>query len=322
MLDTRRTLEPTATRWGAPLQSDTEVGVRYGIQLPIQAQSTMFAADWEVTAGPDDLAQVVRAADAHGFDYVGVCDHVAIPRRLAPAMSTTWYDPIATLGWIAGMTSRVRLLSHVYILAYRHAAQSAHAFATLDHLSGGRVIIGVGAGHVQEEFELFGLDFSERGRLLDERIDQVKLQLSHEFVDELGSSPRPIQEPRPPIWVGGSSKAAIRRAGLLGDGWLPQGTHKKDMPDAIRLLRTTRDLAGITNPCAIGAITDFIYVGTADWDVGRVLTGSPETIAEALRDYAAMGVTHLQVRFKARSATELCDQMAAFGTEVAPLLDD
>jgi probable F420-dependent oxidoreductase len=304
------------------LQTIPEGTVVYGIQLPIQAQSTLFAADWELSAGPDELAQVARTADESGYYYVGVCDHVAIPRRLAPAMSTTWFDTVATLGSLAGITTNVRLLSHVYVLAYRHAAQSAHAFATLDHLSGGRVILGVGAGHVAEEFELFGLDFTKRGHLLDERIDQVKLHLSHEFVDDLGSSPRPTQQPRPPIWIGGSSKAAIRRAGLLGDGWLPQGTPKKDMPDAIRLLTTTRDLAGISNPCAIGAITDFIYVGPAAWDVGDALTGAPDQIAESLREYVAMGVSHLQVRFKARSATELCDQMTAFGSLVAPLLND
>ena len=294
----------------------------FGMQLPVQAQSSMFAADWELDATPDDLAAVARTADESGFFYVGVCDHVAIPRRLASAMSTTWYDTVATLGWLAGITTNVRLLSHVYVLAYRHAAQSAHAFATLDHLSGGRVILGVGAGHVTEEFELFGVDFTKRGTILDERIDQVKLHLSHEFVDEMGSSPRPVQQPRPPIWVGGSSKSAIRRAALLGDGWLPQGTPKKDMPDAIRLITATRDLAGITQPCAVGAITDFIYVGDLDWDTGRTVSGSPEEIAASLREYVAMGVSHLQVRFRARSAAELCEQMAAFGTQVGPLLND
>lgn len=302
------------------MQTIPEGAVVYGIQLPIQAQSSLFAADWELNSGPDELAMVARTADETGYYYVGVCDHVAIPTRLAQAMSTTWYDTIATLGWLAGITTNVRLLSHVYVLAYRHAAQSAHAFATLDHLSGGRVILGVGAGHVAEEFELFGLDFSERGHLLDERIDQVKLHLSHEFVDDLGSSPRPTQQPRPPIWVGGSSPAAIRRAARVGDGWLPQGTPKSEMPAAIELLRTTREEAGVNTPCAIGTITDYIYVGQSTWETGAGLTGDPEKIAESLREYVEMGVSHLQVRFKARSVNEQCDQMTAFASTVAPLL--
>lgn len=304
------------------MQIIPEGAVVYGIQLPVQAQSTLFASDWETVSGPDELALLARTADETGYFYVGVCDHVAIPRRLAPAMSTTWYETIATLGFLTGITKNVRLLSHVYVLAYRHAAQSAHAFATLDHLSGGRVIIGVGAGHVQEEFELFGADFHARGRILDERIDQVKLRLSHEFVGDMGSSPRPVQHPRPPIWVGGSSEAAIRRAGAVGDGWLPQGTPKKQMPGSIALLRETREKAGIAAPCAIGTITDYIYVGNASWETEAPLTGDPEMIAASLRDYVDMGVSHLQVRFKARSVNEQVDQMTAFSSLVAPLLMD
>lgn len=294
--------------------------VVYGIQLPIQAQSSLFAADWETVSGPDELALLARTADETGYFYVGVCDHVAIPRRLAPAMSTTWYETIATLGFLAGITTNVRLLSHVYVLAYRHAAQSAHAFATLDHLSHGRVILGVGAGHVEEEFDLLGVDFHARGRILDERIDQVKLHLSHEFVGDMGSAPRPVQHPRPPIWVGGSSEAAIARAARVGDGWLPQGTPKKQMPGSIALLNKTREEAGVSSPCAIGTITDYIYVGQATWETEAPLSGEPEKIAEALRDYVDMGVSHLQVRFKSRSVNEQADQMAAFASLVAPLL--
>ncbi|HAM01778.1 MAG TPA: LLM class F420-dependent oxidoreductase, partial [Acidimicrobiaceae bacterium] len=99
-----------------------------------------------------------------------VCDHTAIPRRLADAMSTTWYDTVATLGWLAGITSRVRLLSHVYVAALRHPLRAAKEFATLDALSGGRLIVGVGTGHVTEEFALAGVDFARRGALLDEAI--------------------------------------------------------------------------------------------------------------------------------------------------------
>ena len=124
----------------------------FGMQLPVQAQSEMFVADWERTAGPDELIGIVRKADETGFFYVGVCDHVAIPEDRTAAMGTTWYDTIATLGLIAGCTTRVRLLSHVWVPAYRHPLVSAKAFATLDHLSKGRVIIGVGAGHVVNEF--------------------------------------------------------------------------------------------------------------------------------------------------------------------------
>jgi probable F420-dependent oxidoreductase len=293
------------------------------MQLPIQSQSRLYTEDWERVAGPGELARVVRAADRVGFFYVAVCDHVAIPRRLADAMSTTWYDTVATLGWIAALTERVRLLSHVYVLPYRHPAIVAKAFATLDHLSGGRVILGVGAGHVPEEFELLGVPFDERGRLADERIGMVAELLSSEFVGDFGARPRPVQQPRPPIWVGGSSRPAIRRA-ARADGWLPQGTPRAEMPRQIAFLRAERERLGLAPvPYDLGTVCEMLYVGEPTWEVGRgVVSGSADRVAASLREYVAMGVNQLQVRFRSRSCEELLDQMEAFATGVAPLLEE
>jgi probable F420-dependent oxidoreductase len=304
--------------------------VGYGIQLPIQSQSTLYVEEWETRAGPDELVAVAKAADDAGFLYVAVCDHVAIPRRLAPAMGTTWYDTVATLGLLAGVTSRVRLLSHISVLAFRHPLASAKAFATLDHLSKGRLVIGVGAGHVPEEFAQLGVDFHRRGALLDEAIDAVSAALTEEFpafrgatwaFDDAGQAPRPVQQPRPPIWVGGSSPAAIRRAAERGEGWLPQGTPRAKMPEQIAALRARREEVRPGDPIDIGANCEFCYVGDPPFEVGRhTLTGKPDRIAESLHEFVAMGVNQLQVRFKARSCDELCDQLAVFGSEVAPLL--
>jgi probable F420-dependent oxidoreductase len=293
----------------------------YGMQLPIQAQSTMFAEPWEAQAGPAELTAVARAADRLGFLYVAVCDHTAVPRRLAAAMGTTWYDTVATLGFLAGVTERVRLLSHVYVLALRQPLQAAKAFATLDALSGGRVILGVGAGHVAEEFALAGLDFAERGLALDAALDQVDAALRQEFTGELGQRPRPVQTPRPPIWVGGSSPAALRRAAAKADGWLPQGDARERMPEQIRRLRELRSRVRPEAPIEIGAIAEPLYVGAPSWHVGRrCLAGKAEELAASLREYREMGVGHLQVRFRSRSLPELLDQMEAFSAEVAPQL--
>ena len=145
----------------------------YGMQLPIQSQSTLYTEPWEAAATPADLLEIARTADRSGFAYLASCDHVAIPRRLAPAMSTVWYDPVATLAHLAAVTERVRLLSHVAVVGLRHPLLTAKQYATLDHLSGGRLILGVGAGHVQEEFEALGVDFERRGTVLDETIDAL-----------------------------------------------------------------------------------------------------------------------------------------------------
>ncbi|MFD7325048.1 LLM class F420-dependent oxidoreductase [Streptomyces sp. NPDC059875] len=304
--------------------------VVYGMQLPIQSQSTLYAEPWEAAAGPADLLEIARVADRTGFDYIASCDHVAIPRRLAGPMGTIWYDPVATLSFLAAATERVRLLSHVAVVGLRHPLVTAKAYATLDHLSGGRLVLGVGAGHVQEEFEAVGADFEGRGGVLDEMIDALKAALGpEEFPEfsgerfsfkELGQRPRPAQE-RVPVWVGGSSPAAVRRAALRGDGWLPQGDPREKLPAQIARLRTLRSEAGIEEPITVGAIVEPLYVGEAGWEVGRrTLTGKPEALAESLRAYGAMGVHQIQVRFRSRSRTELTDQMATFAAEVAPHL--
>src|SRR3954447_8771410 len=170
----------------------------YGTQLPIQSQSALYTAQWERESGVDELARIAPAAARNGFWYVAVCDHIAIPERLKDGMGTTWYDTISTLGYLAGVTSTIKLMSHVWVLAYRHPLQSSKHFATLDHLSKGRVIVGVGAGHVQDEFETLGVDFHKRGKLLDEAIDALDVALRDEFVDGVGAKPRPVQQPRPP----------------------------------------------------------------------------------------------------------------------------
>ncbi|AZK94641.1 MULTISPECIES: LLM class F420-dependent oxidoreductase [Streptomyces] len=303
----------------------------YGMQLPVQSQSTLYAEPWEDRAGAEELVEVARTADRTGFAYIAVCDHIAVPRRLAAAMSTVWYDPVATLSFLAAATRRVRLLSHVAVAGLRHPLITAKQYATLDHLSGGRLVLGVGAGHVREEFEAVGADFDGRGRVLDETIDALRAALGAEEFPEhrgelfafsgLGQRPRPAQE-HVPLWVGGSSPAAVRRAALKGDGWLPQGDPRAELPAKIARLRRLREAAGIEAPAEIGAIAEPLYVGEPGWPVGRrTLSGKPEELAESLRAYADMGVTQIQVRFRSRSCRELTDQMAAFAAEVAPQLN-
>lgn len=293
--------------------------VVYGIQLPIQAQSNYFVEAWERSAGPADMATVAKAADTSGFFYVGVCDHVAIPDELVPTMGAIWYDTVATLGWIAAQTTNTRLLSSVFNVTYRSPLVTANSFATLDALSNGRVILGVGAGHVEKEFEAVGADYETRGRDTDEALKVIELALRSGSVNGMAIEPVAVQSPRPPIWVGGGAPAAVRRAARLADGWLPQGTPLDQMPPLVELYRAERgDDTG-----DIGAISEWIYVGEPAWDLGRpALTGSVEQIAASLRQWAAVGVNHLQVRFPSRSVDELVDQVTAFGSTVGPLLSD
>jgi probable F420-dependent oxidoreductase len=291
--------------------------VVFGMQLPIQAQSKYFVEDWEIGCGPAEMLAVAQAADRAGFFYIGVCDHVAIPDDLSPRMGAIWYDTIATLGWLAGQTTQTRLLSTVFNLTYRHPLVTAKSFGTLDVLSGGRAIVGVGVGHVEKEFAALGVDYDSRGPLTDEALRVLDAALTTGVVDGMEVEPRPVQSPRPAIWVGGSAAPAVRRAARQGDGWIPQGTPLEQMPEMVELFRRERgDDTG-----DIGAISEWIHVGDSSWDPERpVVSGSPEQIADSLRAWTKVGVNHLQVRFPSRSVDELVDQVTAFGTTVGPLL--
>lgn len=301
----------------------------FGIQLPVQAQSHRFAEPWEGAAGLDDLVAVARAAEHAGFAYVAVCDHVAIPGPNAETMTTTWWDCVGTLSYLAAVTHRVGLLSHVYVLPYRHPLQAAKQWMTLDNLSGGRAIMGVGAGHVEGEFEALDVEFGQRGKLLDEAIDAVRAAFAGEFTShegarwsyrDVGLAPRPVQQPLP-IWVGGSSPAAVRRAAERGDGWLPQGPPEGGMSAAIARIRELRERAGRADePFTFGSLSGPLYVGEPSWDVGRAVFGPSEQIAGFLRVIAELGVGQVQVAFRSRDVHELSDQIRAFGTEVVPLV--
>lgn len=293
-----------------------------GMQLPIQSQSTIYAQPWEADSGPDELEAIVRAADRSGFHYVAVCDHIAIPDDNVGSMNPVWYDTIATLSWIAGFTEQVRLLSHVYIPAYRHPAAVVKAWSTLDALSGGRAILGVGAGHVAGEFELLGIDHSTRGKRTDEVLHAVREGFQTGRVGDGNLAPRPVQEGGPPIWVGGSSKAALRRAAELGDGWLPQGTPYDEMPAAVEEIgRHQERIHGERRRIEVGAITAFLHVGEPSFEPPpHTFAGDPERLARGLGKLAETGATQLQVRFAASSAAEYAEQVERFGTEVAPRL--
>jgi probable F420-dependent oxidoreductase len=304
--------------------------VAFGMQLPIQSQSTIYVQPWEPEAGVQELVQVARACDAAGFDYVAVCDHVAIPTDRADAMSTTWWDTIATLAYLAAVTERVRLLSHVYVLPYRHPLAVAKAWATLDQLSGGRAILGVGTGHVEGEFDALDVPYRQRGRLLDEAIDAVRAALDDEHpvhdgerwsFRDVGQRPRP-QQAHLPIWVGGSSKPAMRRAAERGDGWLPQGPPEGGMAAGIELIRAHRAATRGDDPIVLGALSGPLHVGEPTWETPRCVRGPADKLAGYLRGIAADGVDQIQVGFVSRSADELADQIAAFATDVAPLVND
>lgn len=181
-------------------------------------------------ASPESLASSAEWAERMGFDLVMISDHVAITPDVARAYPAPFYEPFTALAWLAGRTSRVELGTTVVILPYRHPLLLARMASNLDQLSNGRLILGVGVGWAHAEFEALGVPFTRRGRLSDEYLEILKLHWSQpvasadtaavRFVD-VHTAPAPKRGPHPPIWVGGSSRSAIRRAARFGQAWHP-----------------------------------------------------------------------------------------------------
>jgi probable F420-dependent oxidoreductase len=181
-------------------------------------------------ADPAALLGWARFAEDTGFGCAMISDHVAVTPDVAEQYEAPFYDPFTALAWLAAQTSRIELGTTVTILPYRHPLQTARITANIDQLSGGRLILGVAAGWARQEYAALGVPYERRGDRTTEYLEVIKrawtndvISFRGEFVsfDEVATAPRPASSPHPPIWAGGNSLAAIRRAARLGDAWHP-----------------------------------------------------------------------------------------------------
>lgn len=179
---------------------------------------------------PSSLRKWAVTAESLGYHFVMISDHVAVTNDVHEHYPAPFYEPFVTLAWLAGVTQKVELGTTVTIIPYRHPLQTARMVANLDQLCGGRFIFGVGAGWAKQEFEALGAPFRSRGAMTDEYLSVIRECLTREVVSGSGeftsftdvhTAPMPVRSPRPPIWVGGSSDAALRRAVRYGDAWHP-----------------------------------------------------------------------------------------------------
>ena len=273
------------------------------------------------------VAEIARAAEQAGFDAVYVTDHPAPPEPWLAKGGHHTLDPLVTLAVAATATTRLRLQTNLYVAAYRHPQLAAKGVATLDALSGGRVILGVGAGYVEGEFAALGVDFERRNDLLDEALVAMKRAWSGDPVDGIVSLPRPVQQPHPPIWVGGNSKRAIRRAVEHGDGWVPMPS-----PDrSARFLHTPglESVAALAERVAYARSHAESVDRTAPLEIAFAPAGmdgfhgtlpEPAAVIEACTELADVGVTYAVMTVPGESRRELLAGIERLGADVLPAL--
>ena len=301
--------------------------MRFSLQLPTDR---VDAGD-EFVGGPA-IAEVARAIEAAGFDACFVTEHPFPTDRWLETGGHHALDPYVALAFAAAATTRLRVQTNIAVLAYRNPFLTAKAVATLDVLSGGRVILGVAAGYLRGEFEALGVPFEERNDLTDEAIaalrrafgeDGVAMQGRHFHAAGNTMRPRPVQRPHPPIWVGGNSRRAIRRAVEQGDGWIPFPTVGLDS-ERIRTapIESLEDLEARlgyarSHAAEIGRTTPldvcFVPFGLA---MHRREGVDPERLRETIAQLESLGVTWLTLALPGRTRAELLASIERFGSEV------
>jgi probable F420-dependent oxidoreductase len=298
-------------------------------------------------ATPTNLARFAEKAEALGYDTVWFSDHIVIPTevksfypydpsgRMAFNPAEPYWEPLTAIGYVAGRTSRVRLGTSVLVLPYRNPVVTAKMLATLDVLSNGRITLGAGVGWMEEEFRAIGLDtYPRRGAYSDECIrifrelwtkDNPSFQGEFHQFSKLRCEPRPVQPGGIPIWVGGHTPQAIRRAARLGDGWQPLVQRPPaDLPPAemrekIIQLRAFAQQAG-RDPqrltLAMGSSIQF--TDGAATGPRSLFTGTPAQIIEAIQRYQELGLHNFRCDFPSASIDGLLQAMERFAGEVRP----
>jgi probable F420-dependent oxidoreductase len=247
--------------------------------------------------GPAAVAQVARAAESIGFDQIDLFDHVVMGHPME-GRSTGPYptempilEPMAALGFLAAVTERIGLGIEVLILPQRQPALVAKQISTLDTLSAGRIRLGVGVGWQECEYEALGMDFRKRGKMADEAIPLLRAYWSQKSVEFAGSyfqatqlamEPKPPQGGEIPIWIGGDSPAALRRAGTLGDGWMANGAITEEDVAAIATIKRYAAEAG-RDPAGLGFQAQITAPPDPADPIGRDFHSSPERIAAVAR---------------------------------------
>lgn len=311
--------------------------MRYGFYLPTRGELANRAA----------IGTLARAGEAAGFHSAMVADHVVFPVTSQSVYPYTVsgehpshgdaLEQFAILAFVAGITERLRLVSSVTILPYRNPVLTAKMLATIDVLSEGRLTVGVGVGWLEEEFAALGAEFARRGAVSDEYLRILRLlwtqspaSFAGEFYsfDAIRCEPFPVQNPHPPIWVGGHSLAALRRTARYGDGWHPVGAIAAVPLPPEEMVRKLAELRRLTTEAGrdFSALTisykaPLYDVAVPDPDGGRRrFSGSPTDIAGDIAAFAAIGVHELIFDFRGDTLSGSVERLQRFASQVMPLV--
>ena len=302
-------------------------------------------------ASLENIVALAQKGEELGFDIITVSDHIVVPNDIdsiypynetgefVSSQSGEYMEQLTTVAYLAGVTSRIKLLTSVMVLPHRAPVLTAKMLATIDVLSQGRLIVGCGVGWMEEEFEAIGAPpYAERGAVGNEYLrvfkelwtsDDPSFDGDYASFSDIAFAPKPAQQPHPPLWIGGESPPALRRAAQLGDAWypicsnpaFPVGTIAQYAEYQARV-RANAERAG-RDPATL----DFAY--SVNWyddtqahavdGERRILTGSADQIAGDIKALEELGVNHLVLNFQGADLQATFDDLSRFTENIKPL---
>jgi probable F420-dependent oxidoreductase len=303
--------------------------MKFALGTPAVILYPPITSPWEPQASGADVLGIARRADELGWDWLTVSEHIVMPIEMASVMGRRFPEALTAAAVLAGATRRIKLLTYVLVLGYRNPVLLAKQVATLDFLSGGRIVLGAGVGHLEREFLVLNAPFDGRGAIAEESIRAMRELWTSEHPSFQGDSvqfeniafePKPVQEPHPPILIGGNSKAAMRRAARLGDGWLPWLIGREELPPCLDYIRSQPEFdAGrpfeVVMPLNPPNVEDYSHR-----EIGPTHEpGNRQEIVEEIGRLADAGVTVTQVVApRTASVEQFLEWIEWFAREVMP----
>lgn len=276
--------------------------MKLGIATPVVTNVAGAPLGWERDAGIEEIGQIAETADRLGYHHMTCSEHIGLPSTETERRGARYWDPLATFGYAAARTHQIKFATMTLVLGYHHPLAIVKRYGTLDHVSNGRVILGVGVGSLKEEFEMLGASFDDRGARGDDALRAIRAAMSSnepayegEFYSFSGLTVDPCAvQPHVPIWVGGRTKRSLRRAVTLGDGW---------SPFYVSIDQAAEWLQSFDLP------SGFEVVMPAAKPLDPV--GAPDATREVLRALAAGGTTTVSARFVHHSFEHYLEQLHA-----------
>ena len=276
--------------------------MKLGIATPVVTNVAGAPLGWERDATIEDIGRVAETADRLGYHHMTCSEHIGLPSTETARRGARYWDPLATFGYASARTKQIRFATMTLVLGYHHPLAIVKRYGTLDHVSSGRVILGVGVGSLKEEFDLLGAPFDDRGARGDDALRALRAALPSnqpvydgEFYSFGGLTVDPCAlQPHMPIWIGGRTKRSLRRAVTLADGWCP---YYVSINTAAEWLKSFDVPAGFEVVMPAAHALDPI--------------GEPDKTRETLESLAAGGTTILSARFVHHSLEHYLEQIHA-----------